>query len=106
MRVVLALDVPHALARDRGRVLLLPVRAAGGGPGVTDVHPTPRNCRACAHSYMEPDDDLTCGHPDSGPMGLYVGNGHGPDSAGGHCGATRAKFSQHPLRNPDGNIKT
>lgn len=59
-----------------------------------------KNCKACAHSYMEPDADLTCGHPDSGPMGLYC-HRKPPD----HCGPTRTKFSQHPLRNPDGTLK-
>lgn len=61
-----------------------------------------RNCQACAHSYMEPDDDLTCGHPDSGPMGLYT---HHAAGSGGHCGPDRTKFAQHPGRNPDGTLK-
>lgn len=61
----------------------------------------PKNCRACAHSYMEPDDDLTCGHPDSGPVGLYCYR-KPPD----HCGPDRTKFKQHPLRNPNGSLKS
>lgn len=33
-----------------------------------------KNCQACKHSYMEPDDDLTCGHTGAGSFGLYVKN--------------------------------
>lgn len=60
---------------------------------------TKKNCRACAHCFCEPDDDFTCGHKDSGPMGLYVARG--PVA---HCG-DYTKFEQHPLRNPDGSLK-
>lgn len=60
------------------------------------------NCQACAHSYMEPDDDLTCGHKDAGSMGLYT---HHAAGVGGHCGPARPKFEQHPGRNPDGTLK-
>lgn len=59
-----------------------------------------KNCAACKHSFMEPDDELTCGHPDSGFMGKYVHRGPVP-----HCGPDRTKFEQHPLRNPDGTLK-
>lgn len=64
-----------------------------------------RNCQACSFCYYEPDADYPiCGHPDSGTMGLFVGNGHGPDSPGGHCGPERTKFEQHPLRTPEGGL--
>lgn len=66
---------------------------------------TTKNCQACSFCYYEPDADYPiCGHPDSGTMGLFVGNGHGPDSPGGHCGPDRTKFEQHPLRTPEGNL--
>lgn len=66
----------------------------------------PKNCKACAHCGSEPDEPYPiCKHPDSGTMGLYVGNGRGPDSAGGHCGPGRTKFEQHPLRTPNGELK-
>jgi hypothetical protein len=52
---------------------------------------------------MEPDDDLTCGHPDAGTIGKYVRVAVMPD---GHCGPKRPKFEQHPLRNPDGTLKS
>ena len=61
-----------------------------------------KNCLACRYSFMEPDDDLTCGHPDAGLVGLYVKHAAAP---GGHCGPSRPKFDQHPLRNPDGTLK-
>jgi hypothetical protein len=51
---------------------------------------------------MEPDDDLTCGHPDARSFGTYVKHAVKED---GHCGPTRPKFEQHPLRNPDGSLK-
>jgi len=63
----------------------------------------PPNCHACAYSFMEPDDDLTCGHPDAGSMGLYVHHAAAPD---GHCGPTRPKFKQHPGRHPSGHLKS
>jgi hypothetical protein len=62
----------------------------------------PPNCKACAHSYMEPDDDLTCGHKDAGSMGTYTKHAAAP---GGHCGPARPKFEQHPGRNADGTLK-
>lgn len=61
-----------------------------------------KNCRACKHSLMEPDDDLACGHPDAGSVGTYAYIAAGPS---GHCGAERPKFEQHPLRHPDGELK-
>lgn len=65
--------------------------------------PTPaRNCFACAHSFMEPDNDLCCGHDDAGIVGTYTRRAAAP---GGHCGPERPKFQQHPLRNPDGTLK-
>lgn len=72
-----------------------------------------KNCHACKHSYMGPgDDELVCGHPDAGPMGEYARvASEGRVRSGavlpklGHCGPERAKFEQHPLRNPDGSLK-
>lgn len=62
-------------------------------------------CNACSHCGYEPDEPYPiCKHPDSGVFGLYVGNGRGPDSPGGHCGPERTKFQQHPLRTPEGNL--
>lgn len=64
---------------------------------------TEKNCQACAHCFMEPDDmNFTCGHPDAGAFGIYV---HRATSADGHCGPERPKFEQHPRRNTDGTIK-
>lgn len=64
--------------------------------------PVAKNCQACAHCFMEPDDDFCCGHPDAGTMGIYVKHAAAP---GGHCGPARPKFEQHPGRNPDGTLK-
>lgn len=61
-----------------------------------------KNCHACRYSYMEPDDDLTCGHADAGTFGLYTRRAA---AQGGHCGPSRPKFEQHPLRNVDGTLK-
>lgn len=62
-----------------------------------------KNCHACAHSYMGPDDDkLVCGHTDAGVMGKYAEVATLPE---GHCGPERPKFEQHPLRNPDGSLR-
>lgn len=62
-----------------------------------------KNCKACTHSFMEPDDDLTCGHPDAGVMGIYVQHARAEK---GHCGPALPKFEQHPLRNSDGSLKS
>lgn len=59
-----------------------------------------KNCQACTHSYMEPDDDLTCGHPGAGSFGLYVKN----REKFTHC-KNFDKFEQHPQRNADGTLK-
>lgn len=59
-----------------------------------------KTCLACKYCFCEPDDDFTCGHSDSGTMGLYVRRG--PVA---HCG-NYTKFEQHPLRNADGSLKT
>ncbi len=59
-----------------------------------------KNCFACRYSYMEPDSDLICGHPDSGVFGKLVLSG--PVE---HCGPEYMKFEQHPLRNADGSLK-
>jgi len=58
------------------------------------------NCRACAHSYMEPDGEavLICGHKDAGLFGLYV-----RQEPLAHCGWK--KFEQHSGRNRDGSLK-
>lgn len=58
------------------------------------------NCRACKFSYMEPDDDLTCGHPGAGSMGRYVK--HRAEFK--HC-VKFDKFEQHPHRKPNGDLK-
>jgi hypothetical protein len=61
------------------------------------------NCRACAHCYMEPDDmNFICGHPDAGTFGIYIRHA---TNEKGHCGPSRTKFQQHPLRLPSGDIK-
>lgn len=67
---------------------------------MNQAQPSP-NCRACSYSYMEPDSELTCGHPDSGLFGLYVHRGPAP-----HCGPEHVKFEQHPRRNADGSLKS
>ena len=68
-------------------------------------------CRACAYSYMEPDEPLLiCGVksiPGATGFGLYLnprleGGGRGPETP--ICGADRPKFEQHPLRGPDGSL--
>lgn len=62
------------------------------------------NCQACSHCFMEPDDmNFVCGHPDAGSAGIYLRHAVAPD---GHCGPDRTKFEQHPLRNPDGTLKS
>lgn len=58
-----------------------------------------RNCRACAHSYMEPDTELICGHKFSGSFGTYV---HRVPAQ--HC-LDLNKFEQHPHRKTDGSLK-
>lgn len=72
-----------------------------------------KNCHACAHSYQGPmDDELVCGHADAGSFGTYarlasdgrLRNGS-TDLKQAHCGPSRTKFEQHPLRNPDGTLK-
>lgn len=68
------------------------------GVGMTHT----KNCRACAHSYMEPDSDLVCGHPDAGFAGIYARHA---SAEAGHCGPERPKFQQHPLRKPNGDLK-
>ena len=55
------------------------------------------NCHACAHSYMEPDSGLICGHPDAGTFGKTIYK-----EPLDHCGWK--KFEQHPGRNPDGSL--
>lgn len=30
------------------------------------------DCRGCKYSFMEPDDDICCGHPSMGDFGKYV----------------------------------
>ncbi len=69
------------------------------------------NCRACRFSFMGPNDSLlVCGHPDAGPIGRYTQSirniGTGAAEIEGHCGPARPKFEQHPLRNPDGTLKS
>jgi hypothetical protein len=52
-----------------------------------------KNCKMCAYSFMEPDDDLTCGHPDAGTFGKYVARG--PIES---CGENRKLFELHLKR--------
>lgn len=56
-----------------------------------------KNCRACKHSYMEPDSGLVCGAVNR-PWGLNI------NTELEHCDGGK-KFSQHPLRNPNGSLK-
>ncbi len=71
-----------------------------------------KSCRACAHSYLEPDASYpVCGHKDAGTFGVYTHRAtqveKDPTNEGiGHCGPERSKFEQHPLRNPDGTFKS
>jgi hypothetical protein len=58
-----------------------------------------KNCRACRYSYMEPDSDLICGHPDSGTFGLTIRK-----EPLDHC-KDFSKFQQHPLRKTNGDLK-
>lgn len=72
-----------------------------------------KNCHACAHSYMGPsDDELVCGHKDSGLLGVWARVASDGRLRSGqidlkqaHCGPSRTKFEQHPLRNPNGSLK-
>lgn len=61
-----------------------------------------RTCRACRHSYQEPDSGLVCGHPDAGPFGLLVRDDARPNLR--HC-YSHERFEQHPLRTPTGGFK-
>lgn len=56
-------------------------------------------CQACRYSYMEPDSDLICGHPDAGLFGKTLLR-----EPAEHC-TDFSKFEQHPLRNEDGTLK-
>lgn len=60
------------------------------------------NCKACKYSFMEPDSDLTCGHPDAGTFGVYCRHA---SASNGHCGPELQKFEQHPLRADDGRLR-
>jgi hypothetical protein len=65
---------------------------------------TVEKCLACAHSYMEPDSGLLCGHPDAGTFGLLIKIGRTPrESALAHC-PSFSKFEQHPLRTAVGQL--
>lgn len=65
---------------------------------------TVKNCKACCHSYCEPDADyIVCGHPDGGLFGAYI---HRASGESGHCGPERPKFEQHPLRTAEGSLKS
>ncbi len=57
-----------------------------------------KNCRACAHSYMEPDSGLICGHDSAGTFGATIVKEPMP-----FCGWKL--FEQHPHRNPNGTLK-
>lgn len=60
------------------------------------------NCHACRYSYMEPSGEavLICGHRDAGFFGTYLRK-----QPADHC-PSFIKFDQHPLRNPDGSLKS
>jgi len=59
------------------------------------------NCKACASCYLD-DMDFICGHKDAGSFGKKIDVAASPE---GHCGPTRKKFAQHPLRTPEGGFK-
>lgn len=59
------------------------------------------NCKACASCYLD-DIDFICGHKDAGLFGKKI---TAASSDEGHCGPTRKKFVQHPLRTPEGGFK-
>lgn len=78
----------------------------------------PKNCHACANSYMEPSGtpDLICGHPDAGAFGITLRSkseiGRSNDgktylvtvvTPAQHCGDF-AKFEQHPQRQQNGSL--
>lgn len=58
-----------------------------------------KNCRACRYSYMEPDSDLICGHPDAGMFGKTLRR-----EPAEHC-PDFVKFEQHPQRQVNGDLK-
>ena len=63
----------------------------------TEAKKAPKNCRACAHSYMEPDSDLICGAVNP-PFGRTI------RTELEHCNGGK-KFEQHPHRTPEGLLK-
>lgn len=59
-----------------------------------------KTCRACANCGIEPDSPyFICGAAFAGPLGLHVKQEPLPE-----CGWKY--FDQHPLRNPDGSLKS
>ena len=65
-----------------------------------EMLPAP-NCKACASCYLDAM-DFICGHKDAGSWGKKIDVAASPE---GHCGPTRKKFVQHPLRTPEGGFK-
>ncbi len=62
------------------------------------MKPEPKkSCRACAHSYMEPDSDLICGAVNL-PWGRIT------RKDGEHCNGGEL-FEQHPRRTEEGLLK-
>lgn len=76
---------------------------------------TKPSCRACAHSYMEPDGParLICGHVTAGPFGKYVTSPTGKPQPIETCNLTLPPteephlvfFQQHPGRTASGDLK-
>lgn len=63
-----------------------------------------KDCKGCSYSFMEPSDmNLTCGHKDAGVFGIRP---HLARMADGHCGPDAKKYEQHPLREPNGDLKS
>ena len=62
----------------------------------------PTNCQACAHMYLD-DGDFICGHPKAGIMGKRQ---HQEKPQFEWCGENREAFRQHPLRTPEGGLRS
>ncbi len=58
------------------------------------------NCRACKNSYMEPDSPLICATVGSAFGTSIYGESPPP------CGPGHRLFAQHPMRKPDGNLRS
>jgi len=51
------------------------------------------DCRGCKYCFMEPDDDLCCGHPNYGTWGKYVRVARDLD---GICGPEAKLYEKDP----------